>query len=192
MNHANSSSSSTPSLGALCIQNPSSIPQTNTMSQPIQPLQPPMNPPPFQPATVRRCIKTSVRIQNHDRPQEVLILTSVNSSVDSILSVGDPNSTNYDNVGDGEEMDREEMDGDSSSDFSDFSDSTSSSSSEEADGRMPSVSNDDNMDGNMAQDANPPGYKMRAFWLSKRPLCEVIFIFFISTFASSSKFIEHY
>lgn len=168
MNHANSSSSSTPSLGALRIQLPDSTPQTNTT------MQPPMNPPPFQPATVRRCIKTSVRIQNHDRPQEVLILTSVNSSVDSILSVGDPNSTNYDNVGDGEEMDREEMDGDSSSDFSDFSDSTSSSSSEEeADGRMPSVSNDDSMDGNMAQDANPPGYKMRAFWLSKRPLCEV-------------------
>ncbi|KAL7532509.1 hypothetical protein ACHAXR_004675 [Thalassiosira sp. AJA248-18] len=126
---------------------------------------PPLDAPPFEPAAVRRCIKVTVRIQNHDSPQEVLILTSMNNSIQSMLR---------------SETDGEGMDGDS---HSSLSGSFSTSSEEETDddmevgdeddGRQVSGSNS-NGDRNSPQCSEPAqnrAFRMKAFW-KKRLICE--------------------
>jgi len=112
-----------PNLRPLRVQLPVPDGRSQTMSRP------PLDAPPFTPAHVQKCIKTTVRIQNYEKPQEVLILTSMSSSVDSILSV-DPYATNNGNANN---FDGGEVDSLSESDFSDFSE-TSSSEEDEEDG----------------------------------------------------------
>jgi len=151
---------------------------------------PPLDCPPFQPATVRKCIKTTVRVQNIDKPQEVIILTSVISSVESILSV-DPdapsNSNGYTMDHGGGEEEESDSDFTDSYDFSD--DDDSSISSDEGDGNdqdcpMKSVERmaDESENGPPPQDNNSSnegsrngsnhGYRMKAFFKEREPLCE--------------------
>lgn len=122
--------------------------------------QPPLDAPSFQPATVRNCVQAPVRIKDVETSQEVLILTPVTRTVDSILHV-DPDIP----IGNGEEM--------SDSDLSDFSETSSSES------------DDDDMDAADQELRKPQpqdihtngggirsGAPMKAYWLIKdRPLC---------------------
>jgi len=160
-------------LQTLTIQNPNRLSENGI-------LQPPLDPPPFDTPNVRKCIKTTVRIQNFDKPQEVLILTSISTPVDIILNSFDPHTAN--NVADSFD----------DSDFSDFSDSqkTSTSSEEgessdddkmeedetdEEEKKQSSNHGDDNA--NSAPQCNNNGqsnqaYRMKAYLLRKEPLCE--------------------
>lgn len=119
--------------------------------------EPPLDPPPFEPAMIRKCIKANVRIQNHDRLQEVLILTTVCCSVESQLN-DDPNRCS--------DCSNENRSGSSESELSDFSDSSSEEDSEDETNGVEA--------GNYAQCKDPnPGHRMKAFWLRKEPMCEV-------------------
>ena len=160
-------------LQTLTIQNPNRLSEHGIS-------QPPLDPPPFDTPNVRKCIKTTVRIQNFDnKPQEVLILTSISTSVDSILNSFDPHTAN--NIADSFD----------DSDFSDFSDSQSTSTSSEEG----SSSDDDKMEEDETDEeekkqssnhgdntkAAPQcttngqtnqGYRMKAYLLRREPLCE--------------------
>ena len=176
--HANRSLSTprdvniTPSLQTLSIQNPNRLSENGI-------LQPPLDPPPFDTPNVRKCIKTTVRIQNFDKPQEVLILTSISTSVDSILNSFDPQTDN--NVADSFD----------DSDFSDFSDSqsTSTSSEEGSSSDDTNMMEDETDEEEKKQSSNHgdttkaapqctsnrqtnQGYRMKAYLLRREPLCE--------------------
>ncbi|KAL7486169.1 hypothetical protein ACHAW6_011766 [Cyclotella cf. meneghiniana] len=130
--------------------------------------QPPLDPPPFDQPMIRRCIRTDVRIQNHEYMQEVLILTTVLCSVESQLN---PNPNKEDN------SEEENWDGTSSNheDLSDFSDM--SSDEEESDNDTDSGSsiinrNAHHGDAPQCRDSNEERYKMKAFWMKREPICE--------------------
>lgn len=132
---------------------------------------PPLDPPPFTPTTIRKCIRATVRIQNFDQLQEVLILTSVTCSVESQLDRTNGTSNGY-----MEEVEEGESSSDSSSDFSE-----SSSSSEDDD--CVSESDDEMQEDNHTTTKNGKGeaqckspdqrYRMTAYWLRKEPVREV-------------------
>jgi hypothetical protein len=130
-----------------------------------EPFRPAMDPPPFEPVHVRRCIRTNVRIQIHDRQEEVLILTSLTSSVDSILNA------NHETVDDGGDGDVDYEDG------SDISDESSSSSYDE-------LEEEDIMESRPDEDCNNQKVnRMRAYWPSRDPICMVCLCnFFLSEF----------
>jgi hypothetical protein len=125
--------------------------------QPLhEPFLPPLDPPPFDPVHVRRCVRTNVRIQNHDSLEEVLILTSLTTPVDTFLN----ESTTHDEVVDNELDDYE--------DGSDLSESFSSSSSSS------SSSYDDMEEGKIYGERNNCEVsRMKAYWPSRHPICEV-------------------
>jgi hypothetical protein len=75
------------------------------------------DPPPFGPASVRKCVRITQRIQNHDAPHEVLILTSIQMSVDHVL----------------DDLDTPDEENDSETDI-DVSDTSSSTEDREEDG----------------------------------------------------------
>ncbi|KAL7551305.1 hypothetical protein ACHAWF_014484 [Thalassiosira exigua] len=52
---------------------------------PAEPRLPALDPPPFEPATVQRCIKIPVRIAGYDKSYDALILTSVTVSAEEML-----------------------------------------------------------------------------------------------------------
>ena len=119
-----------------------------------------MDPPPFDQPMIRKCIKTSVRIQNHEALQEVLILTTVLCSVESQLnkSNGPQDSAGGDGMPSGDD--------DNMSDYSESSDDYSDSGDSEV--------NDENAQYKSApQSQDEERYKMKAFWLRKDPICEV-------------------
>lgn len=149
----------------------------------------PLDPPPFRPATVRRCIRSTVRIHGFDAPEEVLILTTVNSSMESFLRA-DPDAAAGDGGEGGSLCD---------SDFSDSFDTSSSDDGMSCDRDDDSGGNSDGsdrsapMDDEMEVDNNPPpapldnnnnngamppqdnprdNNRMKAFLKYKRPLCE--------------------
>lgn len=142
----------------------------NEREPPLQePLRPPLEPPPFEPVDVRRCIRTNVRIQNHERQEEVLIPTSLTISVESML-----NATST--------QDREEMDDDDEDDdyegSSDFSESSSSSDGVGGEGN--DVMRDSGRklygDANIAAQSPVPQHRvnrMKAYWLRGDPICQV-------------------
>lgn len=159
-------------LQTLSIQNPNGLSEHGI-------LQPPLDPPPFDTPNVRKCIKTTVRIQNFDKPQEVLILTSISTSVESILNSFDPHTAN--NVADSFD----------DSDFSDFSDSQSTSSGEgsSSDDDTNMIEEDETDEEEKKQSSNhgdttnsapqctsnrqtDQGYRMKAYLLRREPLCE--------------------
>ena len=118
-----------------------------------------MEPPPFDQPMIRKCIKTSVRIQNHESLQEVLILTTVLCSVESqlnksdipgISTTADRMASSDDDMGDYTE---------SSDDYSDSDDSESNT--EDRPYKVAPQSQDEER------------YKMKAFWLRKDPIREV-------------------
>ena len=177
MNSSNSSSSDEPpSLQSLRIQ----LPENNQPSE-NGICQPPLDPPSFDVPNVRRCIKTTVRIQNYDKPQEVLILTSISSSVDSILSSFDDSQKSNNNNNNTDSFD--------DSDFSDFSETTTSFSEEEETeddemeededegGTIQNGTHHNNYNENVADGKTIPqsttrnnapknqGYRMKAYWL---------------------------
>lgn len=118
-----------------------------------------MDPPPFDQPMIRKCIKTSVRIQNQEDLQEVLILTSVLCPVDSQL---DRNST----------INRSHNSQDSacSGDLSSSDEDMYSESSEDCSGEENDAVNNPSRAAPQSQDER---FKMKAFWLRKDPICEV-------------------
>ena len=82
----------------------------------------PLDPPPFEPAYARRCVRITQRIRNHDASHDVLILTSIPQPVDELLNA----------VPTEEEMANDGiMDTGSSDGVSDVSEETFSSSNDE-------------------------------------------------------------
>jgi hypothetical protein len=126
--------------------------------------QPPLDPPPFDEPMILRCIKTNVRIQNHEHTQEVLILTSVLCSVESQLNPNPNRSLNSNQENDSEEENWDDT-ASSDEDISDFFET--SSDDEESDNDTDRGNNDINRN---AQNRGPP---LRAFWLRGDPICEV-------------------
>ena len=187
--NSSGSSDAPPSLQSLSIQLPQDCQQLDDTILCQQPLDPPS----FDVPNVRRCIKTTVRIQNYDKPQEVLILTSISSSVDSILSSFDESQKSNNNNNNNNNNNTDSFD---DSDFSDFSETTTSSSDEEntEDDEMEEDEdegtiqngihdnnnyNEDSTDGKTIPQStttdNVPknqGYRMKAYWLRKQPLVE--------------------
>ena len=133
------------------------IPPNGITDQPLhEPFRPPLDPPPFEPVHVRRCVRTNVRIQNHDSLEEVLILTSLTSSVDTFLN----ESTAHD-----EDVDDELDDYEDGSDLSESFSSTSSSSSSSYDDME-----EEKIDG---ERSNREVSRMKAYWPTRDPICEV-------------------
>mmetsp|Transcript_29568 Transcript_29568/g.63692 ORF Transcript_29568/g.63692 Transcript_29568/m.63692 type:complete len:463 (+) Transcript_29568:115-1503(+) len=160
----------------------------------------PLESPPFQPATVRNCIKMKVLIQNLDEPEvpkEVILLTPASRSVESILSV-DPTATgsinnsttttptmNHDMVddtggGEGVAVGGGDGGGGGGSDRS-YSDgegsygselsSMESSSYDDDDGNDHSDDDDDKMEVDNENNTKSPT-QLKAFLKGKKPLCE--------------------
>jgi hypothetical protein len=139
-----------------------------------------MDPPPFDHPMIRKCIKTHVRIQNHEDLQEVLILTTVLCSVESQLNRSNSaryyNSQPQDNSGgDGMSSSDEDMSG-----YSDTSDDSSDERNEE------SHSADTNR--GAPQSREDERYKMKAFWLRKDPICEVCYLQSATSFVKVDAF----
>ncbi len=192
----------------LRIQLPDRCHQTTNTTRSQQ--RPPLEPPPFRssddaPLTLRRCVKHSAKVRrlDYDRPdsmEEFLILTSVNVSVESMLSVPDPWSTNVgcaDDDGDNSGSEEDDMFCDSSSDevsddyFLDSDDEEESDDEmkgeeearimegqEEADDEGGRDDARNNCEGvrNMAQCTEVPnsrGSPMKAFLKGKKPLVKV-------------------
>jgi hypothetical protein len=120
---------------------------------------PPLDPPPFDPPMIRKCIRTNVRIQDHDDLQEVLILTTVICTVESQLNPTPQRSYNSQQEDDGEAI---------SSGEEDYSGYSETSEDDESDDDAA-----ENGDAPQSIDAKHERYKMKAFWLRKEPICEV-------------------
>ncbi len=127
----------------------------------------PLDPPPFEPAYARRCVRITQRIRNHDASQDVLILTSIPQLIDELLNAVPTEE---------EEMANDDgiMDTDSSSDgVSDVSEETSSSSDGED-------CEDVGDEGGGGEDPPPQNQgfleAFLVFW--RRPIREVWFIYY--------------
>ena len=123
-----------------------------------------MDPLPFDPPMIRKCIKTNVRIQGYDDLQEVLILTTVLCSVESQLNRSNSGYYNLQpkSIQDGSNLSN------SGDDMSGYSE-TSEDYISDYDDNHASV----NQNGDIPQDRDDERYKMKAFWLRKDPICEV-------------------
>jgi hypothetical protein len=110
----------------------------------------PLDPPPFEPAYARRCVRITQRIRNHEASQDVLILTSIPQPVDELLNALPEEEENC-------------MDTDSDG-VSDVSEETSSSNDEDC---------DDEGDGGEKEPPQNQGFleAFLVFW--KRPIREV-------------------
>lgn len=132
-----------------------------------EPYRPPLDPPPFEPVHVRRCIRTNVRIQNHDNREEVLILTSLTSAVDTFL-----NAHNEDVNAQNEDMDDGNVDDDEDDDSDDGSDISESSSSSSYD-EMGEQEKEEGDSGSDRSGNNQVVNRMRAYWPRGDPICVV-------------------
>jgi hypothetical protein len=61
----------------------------------------PLDPPPFEPAYARRCVRITQRIRNHEVSQDVLILTSIPQLVDELLNAVPEEENGMDRDSDG-------------------------------------------------------------------------------------------
>jgi hypothetical protein len=121
--------------------------------------QPQLDAPSFQPATVRNCVQAPAKIRDVEKSQDVLILTPIERTVESILR-DDPDTPNEN----GGEM--------SDSDFSEFSETSSSESDNDHMAETEETRKPQDILANGGGIRN--GAPMKAYWLRKdRPLCVV-------------------
>ena len=203
----NNSNGDTPNLQSLHIQNPDSFNsnhQFNGNNDNNIAHNPPLEPPPFETPHLRQCTKQKVRVQNanDNGPCEVLILTSIPTTVDEMLSSLDPAPPSIDDEGHDNNNNMDSFDDSDSSDFSSSLDEDYSEEEEEEDGDiMGEDSSSDSVEGgtnnnhrtkgdtkngrkmpppqcssiknsNVPPENNNERYKMMGYWLRKEPLCE--------------------
>ena len=152
-------------------------------------LEPPMDPPPFQPATIRKCIRTSVRVclnNSHEvHSQEVLILTPLMSSTDALLARHTSSQPSDTDVEDHSTEDEKSNSSLSSSDFETTDEDEVSCDEELSDMRESESTNngirfrhESNASAQQPQSPrddssnSPAGFRMQAYLLSRQALVE--------------------
>jgi len=158
-------------------------------------LEPPMDPPPFQPATIRKCIRTSVRVclnNSHEvHTREVLILTPLMTSTEALLErhsshATQPNGIDIDDDADDSMEDKSSSSSSlSSSDFETTDEDEGSSNDEFSDMRESESTNngirsEHRSNGSAPQPqsprddpSKPPAvFRMQAYLLSRQALFE--------------------